>query len=395
MQIIGNDNITRDTGEVDISALAKTEPGSLAGRYMRMYWQPIFLAEKLENGRPQPVCIMSEHYTLYRGESGAPYLVSQMCPHRQTQLSLGAIEGENIRCFYHGWMFDSNGQCVEQPAEPESFCQKISIRAYPALEKFGLIFAYLGEGEPPRFPRFPAFEAAQDFLFSEDVGRDCNFFQNLENGLDTTHLGFVHRVHPGSFDGRTDIMECRAEEADWGIEYETKRQSGAYRKTFLGMPNLFSAIVLSPKGDAEVASYQDMLLWYVPITNERHHGFTVRRFLVSNEDAPKHRAAFAATVSKWTDNRLELARAIIAGKLRLEDIDPSCVDLFNLQDDVVQMGQGATADRRHDRLGRSDAGVILIRKLWMRELKALAEQRPLNVWRGLEDTVPVHREASS
>ncbi|MBM2810192.1 MAG: hypothetical protein HW416_951 [Chloroflexi bacterium] len=77
---------------------------------------------------------------------------------RGTQLSTGWVEVDELRCFYHGWKYDSSGQCIEQPAEPEPFCQRIKIRGYPVEEYVGLIFAFLGEGEPPPFPRYPEFD---------------------------------------------------------------------------------------------------------------------------------------------------------------------------------------------------------------------------------------------
>lgn len=129
-------------------------PGTLTGRYLRLFWQPVSIASDLPVSKARPVRVMGEDFTVYRGEGGEPHLVDFRCAHRRTQLSIGWVEGDTIRCRYHGWAYDPTGQCVEQPAEPEPFCQKVSIRAYPTLEYLGLIFAYLGEGDPPPRPRF-------------------------------------------------------------------------------------------------------------------------------------------------------------------------------------------------------------------------------------------------
>ena len=104
---------TRD----DWADFAHTGPGTLAGRFMRMFWQPVYRSQDLDAGYTKPLMIMSEEFTLYRGKSGTAYAVAFRCAHRGTQLSVGKVEGENIRCFYHGWMYDGSGQCVEQPAE--------------------------------------------------------------------------------------------------------------------------------------------------------------------------------------------------------------------------------------------------------------------------------------
>jgi len=90
---------------------------------MRSFWQPVYRAQDLAAGRALPLRIMSEDFTLYRGESGDPHLVAFRCAHRGTQLSTGWVEGDELRCFYHGWKYDGAGQCTEQPAEPEALLQ--------------------------------------------------------------------------------------------------------------------------------------------------------------------------------------------------------------------------------------------------------------------------------
>src|SRR3954452_2030070 len=135
--------------------ITHTGPDTLAGKYLRLFWQPIYRAQDLAAGRAVPVRIMSEDYTLYRGESGQVYLVDADCAHRGTQLSVGWVQGENVRCRYHGWMYDGSGQCVEQPLEDRPFCDRLRIRSYPVQESLGLIFPYLGEGARPRIKHLP------------------------------------------------------------------------------------------------------------------------------------------------------------------------------------------------------------------------------------------------
>ncbi|TMA60560.1 MAG: Rieske 2Fe-2S domain-containing protein, partial [Deltaproteobacteria bacterium] len=103
----------------------------------------------------KPIKILGEEFTLYRGEGGKPHVVDFRCAHRQTQLSVGWVEDDCIRCRFHGWKYDSSGQCIEQPAEKESFAEKIRIRSCPTEEYLKLIFVYFGEGDPPPLPRYP------------------------------------------------------------------------------------------------------------------------------------------------------------------------------------------------------------------------------------------------
>src|SRR6266496_4299180 len=109
----------------DHTDLYHTGPGTLAGHYLRMFWQPVYRAKDLAPGQAIPIRIMSEDFTLYRGASGTPYLVDPRCAHRGTQLSIGWVENDCIRCRYHVWMFDGSGQCVEQPLEKPPFAERI------------------------------------------------------------------------------------------------------------------------------------------------------------------------------------------------------------------------------------------------------------------------------
>src|SRR5262249_41481681 len=98
-----------------------TGPDTIAGAYLRGFWNPVYHAADLKVGRPVPLRIMGETFTLYRGESGAVHLAEARCPHRGTQLSSAWVEGDALRCFYHGWKFESDGRCSEQPAEESRF----------------------------------------------------------------------------------------------------------------------------------------------------------------------------------------------------------------------------------------------------------------------------------
>ena len=95
----------------------ETKPGTIGGRYLRQFWHPVLRASDLAPGRAKPVRLMSENYTLYRGEDGKPHFTVHACPHRKVPLSIGFVEGDSIRCMYHGWKFGPDGRCTERPAE--------------------------------------------------------------------------------------------------------------------------------------------------------------------------------------------------------------------------------------------------------------------------------------
>src|SRR3954471_2278360 len=142
----------------DWSDFVHVGPGTLAGRYLCMFWQPVYIATELLPGNATTFRILGEDFTLYRGETGEPHLLQLRCAHRATQLNTGWVEGDEIRCFYHGWKYDAHGQCTEQPAELEPFADRVRLRSAVAIEYKGLIFGWFGRGAMPPVPFFPDLE---------------------------------------------------------------------------------------------------------------------------------------------------------------------------------------------------------------------------------------------
>jgi len=351
----------------------QTGPGTIAGRYLRSFWQPIFHSDDLPVERAKPLKIMGTDYALYRGTDGTPILVDAVCPHRGARLSVGLVEGNEIRCFYHGWKFDGSGRCTDQPAEPQSFCDKISIRSYPCRDYLGLVFAYLGEGASPPFPRYPNFEDFEGFLECDSYVRDCNYFNNLENSGDLTHSGFVHRNNPGSFDGLASSPVIQAEESCWGIsivaQWPDRRQQSQ-----IGMPNIFHH--KAQPTDPKIAIFREFMAWGVPIDDKSHWQFTVAAVRLPPDKAAEYKERRAARLAKRVGPNREFVQKILAGELYFDQIDPEAVDWVRLQDDVAQAFDPPSTER----LGQGDRGVILIRKVWQRELRALQAGKRLTPW---------------
>jgi 5,5'-dehydrodivanillate O-demethylase len=363
----------------------RTGPGTPAGRYLRQFWQPIYHSIDLKAGRAVTIRVMSEDFTLYRGASGRPYLVDARCPHRGTRLSSGWIEGDELRCFYHGWKFDGAGACIEQPAEENAFCHKVSIASHPLREYLGLVFAFLGTGQPPEFPVHPEFEYFDGMVEIDSYSRDCNYFQNLENALDMSHIGFVHADNAAIFKGIGLGRALDAEESMWGVTYGFTRPDGQKRVQQFGMPNIFYLTALPT--DPEIG-WQESMFWWVPLDDVRHMQFSVHRVPAQGDVGKRIHERRQARRSSITIGHQQLARDVLEGRVAMRDIDKIKVDLVRLQDDVAQVGQGLMVDREAERLGRADVGVIAIRRLWERELSAFVEGRPTKKWRRDGSIVP-------
>jgi 5,5'-dehydrodivanillate O-demethylase oxygenase subunit len=366
---------SESTRDVDFG---HTGPGTLAGQYLRMFWQPIYVSEELKAGQAMPIRIMGESFTLYRGESGTPYVVDFRCAHRGTQLSVGWVEQECIRCFYHGWKYDGTGQCVEQPAEESSFAKKVKIRGVPAQEYLGLIFAYFGAGSAPPFPRYPELEEEGELDVSSYL-RQCNYFNTLENGVDQVHVPFTHaKSNFTKFGLNWDIPKITAEETSYGVAMYGTRANGVARVNHYIVPN-----ILYIKGSPESAKegWREAFAWRVPVADVSHRSFNIALVHLSGEAALRFRERQLEQqeiISKLPSAR-QMATAALTGKISVHDIEER-PDIVNIQDHVAQEGQGAIPDRETERLGRSDVAIILLRQIWQRELSALAEGKPLKKW---------------
>jgi len=384
MSIIDADRVDEARTEAARSPLAeidivRTGPGTPGGRFLRRFWTAIHRSEDLAKGQAKPIRILCEDFTLYRGESGTARVIDQRCPHRGALLHLGWIEGEDIRCVYHGWKFDCTGQCVEQPAEEAGFARKVALRTYPTREYLGQIFAYFGAGEPPPFPPYagPQTEGFIDVWNPERV--PCNYLQSFENTMDEVHVAFVHR--PGGSHAKIfDLPIITAEETDWGMIRYGTRQNGKVRVTLHYAPSTVRVIVPPLVGMEWQGGWVEIFFNLTPIDDENHLWLVSAHVPLTGAMADAYRekrAEYSRKVAA-TAPALEVALELIAGKHRYADVRHP--DLAVVQDIATQAGQGRFTDRSKEHLGRSDAGIILWRKILTRELRAIAEGREPKRW---------------
>ena len=174
--------------------LTRVGPGTPGGNLMRRYWHPIAAAAELEVDPVKKVRILGEDLVLYRDKSGNLGLIDEPCPHRRVSLEYGIPEQEGLRCPYHGWLFNHEGRCLEQPAEPwdSTFKDRITTKAYKVQELAGLVFAYLGPEPAPLIPRYDVYVAENAIRQIGATLLPCNWLQCMENSLDPVHAEWLH-----------------------------------------------------------------------------------------------------------------------------------------------------------------------------------------------------------
>lgn len=351
------------------------ENGAIAGRYLAQYWQPMALSRDHKPASAKRVKILGAFYTLYRGEDGQVNLVQDRCPHRGTSLAYGWVEGNSIRCRYHGWKFAANGQGEDFPAETASYARSICLKAYPVREYLGVIFGFFGEGEAPEFPRFPELEdESAGALLSVATMLPYNFFQRVENDVDEVHIHYTHGEFAGSF-GLVQIPRINAKETEYGFVSVASREDGTKFYTHAFMPNIMLREVVQQHDRDNLTIH---VAWRVPIDDTSSLSVFIDRIA-----KPDH--TMLDKMRTMADPN-EIAARVMNCEITLDEIDQNHPLLPVIQDTVCMAGQGVIADRNAEHLGASDRAVGLLRRIWAREMNALQEGRPLTDWRRADDT---------
>jgi 5,5'-dehydrodivanillate O-demethylase len=394
-------------GSLKFADLEPVGPGTPAGRYFRLFWQPVMRAQDLPSGTAKPLEILGEKFTIYRGEGGAPHVVAFRCAHRGTQLSLGWVEEDSLRCRYHGWRYDGSGQCVEQPNEDRPFCDKVRMPTYPTREYAGLIFAYLGEGAPPAFPTYPDLDQPGVLIADPVEILPCNYWNRFDN--DHGHRAWVHRA-TALRHNRPDILVIRHEAIE-EVEYGWRGSRAAAgnkddAKSSMGMVKGERAAAedtikmakykhwMMPnarlwfqrtraKGYEGQNIWETKVVWTVPINDQKHCSFDVTLTPLTGEAGRAYEKSRRDQQNAEAETRWDLAEKVLAGEMTLEDLpaDMGAYTSFTIEDYVTQVGQGPLSTRGPELIAVSEERLIMLRKLWMREVSALVEGKPLTDWK--------------
>lgn len=356
--------------------LTKVGPGTPCGEMLRRYWHALCVSGEVTVEKPKKrVRIMGEDLLVIRRPSGEYACIEEHCPHRRASFYLGFLEPDGIRCCYHGWKYDYEGQCVEQPFEPNKFCEKVHARTYPVQKLGGLLFVYMGP-DPKRAPLLPRW----DVLVRTDRPRvinlfpdhHCNWLQVQENTADSVHTYYTHghmskmldipaQYMGGYFYRPIDKYDWAVSE--WGIE-KSLVYGGDKPETEIRPPLIFPTLLRIPEGPTEAMHFR------VPIDDEHTRiiwvGLTAETTKLPRPENEYADIPFNVVADTALGN----------GEYDLND--------FYGQDRAVWETMGVIADRTLETMGASDRGVAMFRRM-------LAEQIDL-VEQGKDPTVAVLRD---
>jgi phthalate 4,5-dioxygenase len=358
--------------------LVRTGPDTAMGKLMRRYWVPLLLASEVAQPDCAPVRIpvLGERLIAFRDSQGRLGVIDEFCAHRGTSLFFGRNEEGGLRCAYHGWKYDTHGRCIELPSEPQT-AAKVSLKAYPCIERGGMVWAYMG---PPELkPEPPALEwctVPDSHRYVSKRLQESNYLQGMEGGIDTTHVSYVHRYE---------------------LDRDALHMNAACKKYIKGDPNVVFTVQETPSGmtifgrrnGEEDSWYWRITQWifpwftlvpptgphplaahiWVPIDDENCWTWNInyypdqplsvdeRREMEAGKGihAPLVPGSFRPVANKSNDylidRQAQKARIMYSG-----------VDGLGMQDASLQESMGPIQDRTRERLVQTDRAIVLARR---------------------------------
>ncbi len=373
--------------------VCQTGPGTPMGTLFRAYWMPVLMADELPENECAPVRvkILSERLLAFRDTQGNLGLIDEFCAHRGVSLWFGRNEENGLRCPYHGWKYNTDGQCIDVPSEaPESgFCDKIKLKSYPLVQRGPLLWTYMGPAD--KQPPLPEWEFAMvpaNQTFVSKRWQECNWLQAMEGGIDSSHVSFLHRgdlshdpLFKGAKGNEYNLQDMRPHfevvESQGGLYIGARRnaENGHYywRITPWVMPTF---TMIPPRADHPIHGH-----FWVPIDDDNCWAWSYdfhptrplheRELTAMQEGQGIHCTYVPGTFRPASnkDNDYMMDRdAQKAGRYY------SGIAGFAIQDSSLQESMGPICDRTKENLVSTDNGIIMARHRLMRAAKALMDK---------------------
>ncbi|MEE3246713.1 MAG: Rieske 2Fe-2S domain-containing protein [Chloroflexota bacterium] len=385
--------LTKDENET----LTRVDQGTPMGDLMRRYWLPTLLSSEL----PEPDCapvrvrLLGEQLIAFRDTLGKVGLLSEFCPHRLTSMFFGRNEEGGLRCVYHGWKFDTAGNCLDMMNEPpgSDYYTKIKTTAYPVVEMGDLIWAYLGsEDKRPPEPKFEWTQVPSEHRLLTKNWQECNWLQALEGGIDTAHAPILHRRITENTDRpgiavNTNLVKGQApkieiDRTDYGYRYAGLRDLGDDRNVIRAyhyvMPfhqfrplqfglqgqdprSLIAGHVWVPMDDENCMVYNWMYNYAgQPLTDaDKEEEFQLGRG--PGEMLPDFRTKRNKS-NDWMIDRQVQKYETFTG-----------IEGINTQDQAIQESMGPIVDRSGENLANSDMAIVIARRMLLDAASTVAD----------------------
>ena len=400
----------------DNELLSRTGPGTPMGELFRRFWQPVLLSSELpeNDGDPVRIKVLSENLVAYRDTNGDVGVMDFYCPHRRAGMFFGRNEECGLRCVYHGWKFDKDGNCTDMPSEPaeSNFKDKVKITAYPAKEAGSCVWIYMGPKELQ--PELPDFEWCRVPDSHRQVARwlqESNYMQATEGEIDTSHVSYNHRWMDPSKDPRGQAQanprvkggkamalldgspRLTVKETDYGFVYGSRRSLGDdeyyWRVTQFLLP-MYSLIpnpttreggrCWVPMDDEHISVFQYNCSTEGPLTDDQRRIFHMSP---SNLQRVKYQLPDGYIVDAWQPER-QMHNDFNIDRALQKTGNYTGIASFREQDMAMTDSMGGISERTLEHLGTSDMAIIAARRMLINMARNLQE--------GVEPYAPGHPE---
>jgi phenylpropionate dioxygenase-like ring-hydroxylating dioxygenase large terminal subunit len=379
----------------DNELLTRTGPGTPMGKMLRQYWVPVIRSSALEaDGAPLKVRLFGQDFVAFRVTDGTPGLIDEACPHRGVSMALARNEENGLRCIFHGWKLEASGKVVDAPCEPaarrERFCASIRSSQYAVRETSGVLWAYVGEGEAPRFPDFEFADLPPERVCFRRAVVPYNYLQGIEAHVDSSHVGFLHSgfltVNAGVLEPNTRANLSRMmvdnaprfemQDTPYGLRESALRDVGdgtTYARirevvlpfyTFIPGPQNgpYSGRISVPIDDETSAE------WYLVYDPDKTLDTERVRTLFHNvSDDPDNFAANMGDPSDlWGQDREAMKKGHFSGLTKN----------LSFEDFIVQASMGARVDRSKEQLGSADLIIATVRRKLLDGVRKVMDGQP-------------------
>jgi phthalate 4,5-dioxygenase len=381
--------------EKDSEDLVRVGPGTAMGELMRQYWIPAVMSAELPaDGAPLRLLLLGERLIAFRDSSGRVGVMDHRCPHRCASLFLGRNEEDGIRCVYHGWKFDTAGNCVDMPnATPEQdYKHKVKAKAYKVAERNGLVWVYMGErAAAPPLPGIEASLLPEDELQIVFAQRECNWLQALEGDIDTSHFGFLHAGSVDAGDIPADNLirwtvanrapEYHVADTEWGTMYAAHRPAEPGQTYWRFANFLLPFWTQTPQGAFDRVggrAWVPMDDTHTMLVSLSWKGLPAARAALSNSRVlPGSRLAmdFVPNTTDWYGRWRLAGNAandwLIDREAQKNGGIYTGITGIQAQDQAVTESMGAITDHDFEHLGPSDRMITRTRRRLLRAARAL------------------------
>ena len=377
--------------------LCRVEGETPMGRLMRAHWIPACMSEEVaeSDGTPVRIRLLGEDLVAFRDTAGRVGVLDEHCPHRRASLALARNEECGLRCLYHGWKVDVDGNVIERPSESHEavLAKKVVHKTYPCREAGGFLWVWMGKPEEMRELEPPAWAPTPDTRISiVKMHVRCNWAQVLEGAIDSAHSSSLHS---------SDMVPAQVDRAGaYGKEWLRPSTDRAPRLEVERTDFGFRYVAIrKPIRDAGTHDYLRITLFVAPFTvlippNDRYNlsilnipiddTNTMFYFIAWSEgegiDALAWREFCRAQVGIDLDTSFlplrTRANNYLQDRQAMKVGNHTGIDGIPNQDMAMWETMGSIADRSRERLGASDVAIVQFRRIMIEAARRVALGEP-------------------